>query len=412
MPAKLTRRQVASKFASIFDVLGKFGPILIGAKLDLRKTFKMTDDWDSPMPEDLRKTWMKNFWKWEQLRGIQYSRAIMPVDAISTKMRLITAVDAAEECLNIGVWAGFQRQNGEFSCQHLISRTILAAENCSIPKGELEALTGGSNLCWLVRVWLGDWIDSYILVGDSTIALFWVSSEHKKLSLFHRNRVLQILRGASLENMYHVKTDFNPSDLGTRPSKVTLEDIQPGSKWICGEEWMTWSVHKAVEQEVLKPVAELRLKKEEEEVFNEGCVFDRVPEVLTRGHVLNEKRVAKLEQRANHSEYLILPTKFGFRKLVRIHSYVFSFIQKLKQAVKKRRPDLFNSDGQEKLSFSLFHISTGIAGKVDNDFVSSGLDNDEEDKSEEKLVLLSYFGHYQLTESSADRFTMTQTDRC
>ena len=31
VPKKLSRRQVASKYASIFDLLGKFGPILIGA---------------------------------------------------------------------------------------------------------------------------------------------------------------------------------------------------------------------------------------------------------------------------------------------------------------------------------------------------------------------------------------------
>ena len=78
---------------------------------------------------------------------------------------------------------------------------------------------------------------------------------------------------------------------------------------------MTWSVDKAVQEEILKPVAELRMKKEEEEVFNEGCVFDKVPEVLTRGHVLNEIRIRKLEQRAFFSKYLVLPTKFGFRKL-------------------------------------------------------------------------------------------------
>ena len=44
VPKSLTRRQVASKYAIIFDLLGKFGPILIGAKVDLRATFKSTED--------------------------------------------------------------------------------------------------------------------------------------------------------------------------------------------------------------------------------------------------------------------------------------------------------------------------------------------------------------------------------
>ena len=408
VPKNLSRRQVASKYASIFDVLGKFGPILIGAKIDLRATFKVTEDWDSAMPADLRHRWIKNFWKWEQLRGIQFSRAVMPEDAASCKMRLTAAVDAAEEAIVVGVWAGFQRKNGEYSCQHLISRTILTAENSSIPKSELEALTGGSNLCWIVRDWLADWVDSYILVGDSTISLFWVSSEHKRLSLFHRNRVLQILRGSSLANLFHVKTDYNPSDLGTRPKKVTLEQVNPASKWICGEEWMTWSVEKAVAEEILKPVSELRMKKEEEEVFNEGCVFDKEPEVLTRGHLVNEKRVAKLEQRAAFSEYLILPTKFGFRKLVRVYSYILSFYNKLKQGAKRRRPDLFTSEPKEKLSFSIFYATQAQAAiSTDSDLLQSEQTHSEQPQQ----VLLGYFGVFVLTESSTDRFTLTQTNR-
>ena len=394
VPKNLSRRQVASKYASIFDVLGKFGPILIAAKVDLRATFKRTEDWDCPMPADLRQRWIKHFWNWEQLRGIQFSRAIMPEDAICHKMRLTTAVDAAGEAIVVGVWAGFKRKGGEFSCQQLISRTILTKENSSIPKDELEALTGGSNLCWLVRKWLDDWVESYIVVGDSTISLFWVSSEHKKLTLFVRNRVLQILRGSSLDNMYHVKTEYNPSDLGTRPNKVKLDQVTPDSKWICGEEWMTWSVEKAIEEEILKPVAQLRLKAEEEDTFNEGCVFDREPEILTRGHQLNEKRVSKLQLRASFSDYLVLPTKFGFRKLVRIYSYLISFCSKLKEKVKKRRPDLFTGDIKEKLSFSMFHVHP----------------SQENLPVQKQQVLLAYFGQFSLTEDSADMFTMAQTN--
>ena len=349
------------------------------------------------MPADLRQCWIKHFWQWEQLRGLQFNRSVMPEDAIDQKMRLIVAVDAAEEAIEIGIWAGFLRKTGEYSCQHLISRAILTAENSSIPKSELEALTGGSNLCWLVRDWLSDWVDSYILVGDSTISLYWVSSEHKRLGLFHRNRVLQILRGTSLENLFHVKTEHNPSDLGTRPKKVTLEDVQPDSKWICGEEWMSWSVQKAIDEKVLKPVSELRLKKEEEDIFNEGCVFEKEPEIYTRGHTVSEKRVKKIEDRARFSEYLILPTKFGFRKLVRIHSYIFSFCSKLKKAVKRRRPELFSQELKEKLSFSLFHIQT-----------TPEVPSDPEQKQQ---VLLGYFGQYTITDNSADQFTLAQTER-
>ena len=92
VPKKLTRRHVASKMASLYDLLGKFSPVLAGLKLDLRKVVKVTEGWDDPMPTELRNKWLENFWRYEQLRGIEFSRARMPLDALDKKMRLITPV--------------------------------------------------------------------------------------------------------------------------------------------------------------------------------------------------------------------------------------------------------------------------------------------------------------------------------
>ena len=78
----------------------------------------------------------------------------------------------------------------------------------------------GSNLSWIVRQALEKWVSSYILVGDSTIAQRWVCNDEKKLSLYHRNRAVQVRRGTELDKLYHVASKFNPSDLCTKPSAV------------------------------------------------------------------------------------------------------------------------------------------------------------------------------------------------
>ena len=93
-------------------------------------------------------------------------------------------------------------------------------------------------MSWIVRKALSDWVDSSVLVGDSLIAMCWVISEHKRLSMYHRNRVIQIRRGTELDNLYHVTSSQNPADIGTRPNKVTLDDVGPNSKWENGEDWM------------------------------------------------------------------------------------------------------------------------------------------------------------------------------
>ena len=112
-----------------------------------------------------------------------------------------------------------------WSCQHIIGRALLADEKGTIPKKELSALCGGANLTWVVKKALSDWIESSIVVADSEIALCWTITETKPLAIYHRNRSIQIRRSVNLDDLYHVKTEFNPSDCGTRPSNVSLSDI-------------------------------------------------------------------------------------------------------------------------------------------------------------------------------------------
>ena len=196
-------------------------------------------------------------------------------------------------------------------------------------------MCGGSNLSWIVKKALGDWITSSILVADSVIALCWTTSENKRLSMFHRNRVIQIRRGTMLEELYHVRSEANPADIGTRPDKVAIDDVGPTSTWENGEPWMTGDIGDAVDAEILKPATELRLNREHEEEFSKGLLFDSpIPEVITRGHAVNIGRVELLEERAQFSNYLVLPTKYSFPAVVRIYTYIMAFTSKCRRGRK------------------------------------------------------------------------------
>ena len=182
VPNPLSKRQSASKFASVWDLTGKLAPMLAGMKVNLRETFIQLGpgNWDSAMPADLRQKWVKNFWMVEQIRGLKYARAVMPPDAVSAKMRLLSGVDAAQSVLMMACWGGFLRKDGSWSNQLILGRSLLA-KNESIPKSELEALCGGSNMTWVVRLALGEWVDSNIIFSDSIIALCWITAEKLRL---------------------------------------------------------------------------------------------------------------------------------------------------------------------------------------------------------------------------------------
>ena len=335
VPKNLTKRQVTSKLASVYDILGKLAPLMSGLKVDLSNVFKTTSGWDEAIPMDLREKWVHNFLTIEKCRGLKFTRAVMPQNAVSTKMRLLTGVDAAQKSLIMGCWGGFLLEDNTWSNKLVIGRSLLAT-NESIPKDELQALCAGSNLSWVVRLALDEWVDSSILFGDSKIALCWLTSEKLRLSLFHRNRVLQIRRGTDLATVYHCKSEHNPADCGTRPGKVQMEDIGPESRWENGDEWMTKDISFAVQSGILTSVTDIRIADNDEEDFNKGLVFGDREEILTRGHVIHKtsNRIDQMEKVAQFSNYLILPTKFKFPQLIRIYGYVFLFISKIKKGKK------------------------------------------------------------------------------
>ena len=326
----LTRRQVASKIRTFFDILGKFVPIENVFKIDLKKATEQTKNWDDELPNDLHHKWVQNFFRLETLKGIKFNRAIMPSNAVNCDMDVISGGDASGVIKNAGSWGRFLLDNGNYSCQLILGRSLLA--NSTVPKDELESLTMTSNLNWVVKIALEEWVKSSIVINDSTISLCWTKNDRKRLSLYHRNRVVQIKRGTELSQLYHVKSEFNPGDCGTRPELVTNSDVGPGSKWENGLPWMRRSISEAIDSGILTPIEKLSVKTEEESTFNEGFVFERSKEILTPGHpvVLANSRIENVAKRAQFSKYLIPPNKWSLEKTLRVYGIVFRFLKSFK----------------------------------------------------------------------------------
>ena len=343
VPAKLTRRMIVSKRASLYESLGKLEPIKGKLKIDEREAVMITSGWDDAVPSNVRSKWVQNFLLIEQMRGLKFSRARVPRTAIDMRMRLITLVDAAEQIIMVTTYCGFRVQEGGWSCQHLIGRSALGTS--TIPKNEMQALTGGSNLGWIVRKALYDWVEINILAGDSEIALHWTISDTRKLGIWHRNRVIQVRRGTELQDLYHVGSDYNVADVGTRADKVGIEDIGPESRYENGDPWMRLDLDKAVQEGFLRPAQSLKpAVVENEDEFKKGFIFEKEPEILTRGHLvdgnpeqLDKKRVQKIAERAAFSGYgRLLPTRRRFPAMIRISSYVLIFINKCRLKMNRR----------------------------------------------------------------------------
>ena len=348
VPKKLTRRMLTSKLSSFWDPLGKFTPLISGMKKDLRHVVKTTVSWDQQVGMEIRQKWIKNLWKLHNIRGIQFSRAVIPVDAADCKLELIAAVDAAD--LKVAaVYGRFRRKNGQYSCQLIIGRSLLARTDSTIPKEELESLTIGSNLLFIVRQALQDWVEDYAILSDSIISISWVTNVKKRMSIFHRNRANQFLMHTSTAKLFFVRSEYNIADVATRPDRVQDHDVGPNSTWERGLPWMKESLEKAIDEDIIKPANELRLDNTEDiEEVNKGFIIEKDLEVLVKGHHVwgsYVDRVQEMGYRASHSNYLFIP-KFNFFKVVKITAIIFKFISSF-AVIKRKR--LRNIEDKAKL---------------------------------------------------------------
>ena len=177
---------------------------------------------------------------------------------------------------------------------------------------------------------------------------------------------------------------------------VTLDDVQRDSKWIAGADWMKQDIDDAVRTGILTPVADLRLStKEVIDDFHDGCVYDEVPEVLTRGHVLNQRRISLIQERASFSQYLLLQTKFNFRR------NVFSFVHKLLSAVRKRKAQPQQQSLYEGTAkFSVFSVVS--SSDPDNQAAETG------SGLEACLQVYYYFAEFTAAHSPPGCFALTQ----
>ena len=98
-PSVITRWQFYSQVQSLFDPIGLLSPVLLRAKLLLRKTWEHDCSklsWDNPLPADLVKEMISFFVELLELELIAFPRSLLPKDrAIIGKPDLVIFSDGS-----------------------------------------------------------------------------------------------------------------------------------------------------------------------------------------------------------------------------------------------------------------------------------------------------------------------------
>jgi len=331
-PIQLSRRQVVSKIAEIFDPVGLWEPIKLNLKLMASELNGL--EWDSPLPEKMQEIWKEKLQEFVDYKMLSAVRGGIPTDEeADSKIRLIVMADAAEHAGGAAVYAGRRLKTGGWSCKLVAAKSKLM--KYTIPRNELSAILLATELAFLVKKALGDKIQEILYITDSTIALSWCHNTSKKLRAFIFARVESIRRMIqwTIEQdnipLFHIEGISNIADLLTKKHNLKIEQVSIGSPWQEGEPWMKLDFKDMplISYDMLSID-----KKLQDEIQTECFSEPFLPESqqIEINFNLDNPSVFSAAAGKGWEEFIIDPVRFGWQKTLRILNIVLKFREVLK----------------------------------------------------------------------------------
>ena len=331
---KFTRTECASRVGQIFDINGRFAPLVAEMKLDLNVLCKKNLDWKDEIPDDLVEKWLKNFDNVSQMKEMKFRRCVVPDDAQNLDIETIEISDASPQMACSAIYVRFLRKNGEYSCQLIFARTKIVPDDMNLPRAELFAATLNATTGHVVILSLRDLVKSRISLVDSQIALFWIISTHTQLKQWVRSRVIEINRLTSKADWFYIESKSNMADIATRRG-AKFSDVAENSPWISGHEW----ARKKKDQFPIKSAEDIKLTSDQVKDFSKEFLGNDITDPEWVQKQLSESYYSGLKEGTlervgkiyKFSKYIIDPNKFHFKKVVRILSLVFLFIRNIRR---------------------------------------------------------------------------------
>ena len=276
VPQQITLRTVASKSASFWDPPGLAEPWFLGVKQILRLSVESVNrEWDRALPSDLRSLWVEKFWEMLQLSKIDFPRCTFPIGVKYTELTIVGFSDYG----NIGkvqCFYSLKRINDDqYHVQLIYSKSQLSDKLKSVPCQELDSASKSATIIDKISLAIGN-VDRIAILVDSTVIAYWIMKDPLKLGIFHRKRVQNILRFCSSDNIFHVRSEWNPSDIGTKRPEP-LSSIMPGSFFSTGPKFLKLGLNTCEDKSIIKRISNVILDPSLKDIALDGIAYKDMP---------------------------------------------------------------------------------------------------------------------------------------
>ncbi len=249
----VTKRQIASATAGVFDVLGLFSPAILPARILFQETWQRSLPWDSPIPDDMAVSWSTWVEDLPSLNSHSIPRRLSyPASKHTDELH---GFCDASSCAYGGASIYFRAsaQDGSTHVTLLTAKAqVLPVKPVTIPKAELlgahllaKLLHHTSEVLDIPHCRVHAWT-------DSEIVLHWLPKAPPQLDCFVANRVYAIQELLPAVTWRHVPTTSNPADLASRG--VRAPDLAMSALWWSGPAWLSLPLSQWPATKLSKPV--------------------------------------------------------------------------------------------------------------------------------------------------------------
>ncbi|KAJ0067393.1 hypothetical protein NL108_003442 [Boleophthalmus pectinirostris] len=227
-----TRRGVLSTVNSLYDPLGFLAPITIQGRQILRELTSLTEDWDSPLPDDTKAEWCK--WR-DSLQDLQSFQIPRPYASISTtnaqKRGLHVFADASVKAIAAVAYMKVSTSDNT-EVGFVFGKTKLTPQaGLTIPRLELCAAVLAVEVAELITTEMDITFDNIEFYTDSKVVLGYIYNQTRRFYVYVHNRVQRILQSTRSNQWKYVPSELNPADFGSR--SVTAAQLS-STTWLEG----------------------------------------------------------------------------------------------------------------------------------------------------------------------------------
>merc|ERR1712163_90433 len=166
----------------------------------------------------------------------------------------------------MGFYLGKEAKEG-LKLDFVFSIGNLNNEDGIIPRNELEIIEKGTKQAEKLINWMVPEIKKKILITDAKVPLLWLKNKHLRTQPFVQTRVHAICKLFDPDEMFYIKSEDNPADLGTKFTRVqnTYKKLGDDSLFRQGPSCLKKGIKKAIEAQDLIPANKVNPNPKEKE---------------------------------------------------------------------------------------------------------------------------------------------------